>query len=302
MRFGFDDKCRARAWLVAAAIGMLVTVGVHPARADELDTGCGGLALQQVKRSLHEMHEGHASGALAYANEALAAYPHCMSAYFALGQAHLDSADNDAAVADFTHVVNAHPDYPLPYFDRGLAYLHGRHPLEAVADFDRAVQTNVGMGKFNSVSMLMRRSIALEMLGRNNLALVAFTTAMNNIDSTTGDYDVLDEHCFSATVVDLLDMAQLSCDESISRHSRNIRIYNARGYLDLKRSNWDLAIADYTQALYYRPDFSQSLYGRAIARQAKGDSAGAMADMKQAVAAEPGIAAIMARYGIQPKT
>ena len=301
MRFVIGRKTHARAWLAAAVISMLVTAGARNARADELDTGCGGIALRHVMHSLHETHEGRVTSALAYAHAALAVYPHCISAYSALGQAHLESADNDAAVMDFTHVVNAYREYPVPYFDRGLAYLHGRHPLEAIADFNRAIKSKLFIAKFDAASMLARRSIALEMIGQNDLALADFTTAMKNIDSTTGDYDVLDEHCFIATVVGLLDMAQLSCDESIARHSRNIRIYNARGYLDLKRGNWDQAIADYTQSLYDRSEFSESLYGRAIARQAKGDLAGAATDFQKAVAAEPKIASIMARYGIHAR-
>ena len=302
MRFRSFSQWLPHAWLVATALSLLVAAGAQGARADELDTGCGGIASKQVEHSFHDMHEGRTSSCLAYANEALAAFPHCMRAYTALGQAHLDGADNDAAVVDFTHVVDAYPEYPLPYFQRGIAYLHGRHPLEAIADFNRVIKSKLFITKLNAASMLARRSIALEMIGQTDFALADFKTAMNNIDSTTGDYDVLDEHCFSATVVGLLDMAQLTCDESIARHSRNIRIYNARGYLDLKRGNWDQAITDYTQSLYYRPEFSQSLYGRAIARQAKGDTAGAMVDMKNAVAAEPQIATIMARYGIHPKT
>jgi tetratricopeptide (TPR) repeat protein len=302
MRFRFHATYHARAWFIVFALSILATAGVSSLHADDLDTGCGGVSGVRVSRSLHEMYEGRETSAIAYANKALMDYPHCMSAYFALGQAHMDAADDDAAVADYTRVVNAHPDYALPYFDRGIAYLHGRHPLQAIADFDRAINTNIGLSKFNATSMLARRSLALELLGQNDIALADFKAAMNNIDSTTGDYDVLDEHCFSATVVGLLDMAQLSCDESIARHSRNIRIYNARGYLDLKRGRWDQAIADYTLALYYRPAFSQALYGRAIARQAKNDTAGAATDMNQAIAAEPDIVAIMARYGVRAKS
>ena len=292
---------RASAWFILALFSFGAAAALSCGRADELDTGCGGIGYEEVKHSLHEMHEGRTTSALAYANQALLANAHCMGAYFALGHANLDAANDDAAVTDFTHVVDAHPEYPLSYFDRGLAYLHGRHPAEALADFNRAINTKLPLGDMNTASLLARRSIAFELLGQSDLALADLKTAMNNVDSTTHDWDVLDEHCFSATIVGLLDMAQLTCDESIKRHSRNIRIYNARGYLDLKRSQWDQAIADYTQSLYYRPDFSQSLYGRAVARQAKGDSAGAAADRKAAVAAEPDIAAIMARYGIQPK-
>ena len=270
--------------------------------ADELDTGCGGIAGEQVGLSLHEMHEGRTTSAKSYASKALALYPNCTRAFFARGHAEMEAADDDAAIADFTHVVNAHPEYPIPYFARGIAYLHGRHPADALADFDRAIKADVSMSRFNGASLLARRSIALEMLGNKDLALADFKAALaTTVNSTQHDYDVLDEHCFSATVVGLLDMAQLTCDESVARHSRNIRIYNARGFLEVKRGLWEQAIADYTQSLYYRPHFPQSLYGRGVAKLAKGDTAGAAADMQAAAKEEPDIAATMARYGVQPK-
>jgi tetratricopeptide (TPR) repeat protein len=239
---------------------------------------------------------------MAYANKALAISPHCMSAYSARGHAHMEAASFDAAIADFTHVVDAHPEYPLPYYLRGIANLEGRHAIEAIADFNHALATGLSMGDMNWASLLARRSIAFEMLGKADLALADFQAGLRSVNDVTHDWDVLDEHCFSATIVDLLDMAQLSCDESIARHSRNIRIYNARGYLDVKRGRWDQAIADYTQSLYYRPGFPASLYGRGIAKQAKGDRAGADTDMAAARAAEPDIDAIMSRYGVMSKT
>jgi tetratricopeptide (TPR) repeat protein len=288
-------------FLVVATILFGVGIPAH-AQTDEIDTGCAGIGHEETMLAMHEMHEGRTSAALAYANKALALNPHCMSAYGARGHALMEAASFDAAVADFTHVVNAHPEYPLPYYLRGIANVEGRHPNEAIADFNRALATGLSMGDENWASLLARRSIALELLGKQDLALADLQAAMRSVYSVTHDWDVLDEHCFSATIVGLLDMAQLTCDESVTRHSRNIRIYNARGYLDIKRGNWDQAIADYTQSLYYRPRFPASLYGRAIARQAKGDMAGAATDMAAARAAEPDIVAIMARYGVPPRT
>jgi hypothetical protein len=68
--------------------------------------------------------------------------------------------------------------------------------------------------------------------------------------------------------------------------------------VNLMTHNWDQAIADYTQALYYRPDLTTSLYGRGLAKRAKGDSAGAAADIAAAQQNEPHIADIMARLGL----
>jgi len=63
----------------------------------------------------------------------------------------------------------------------------------------------------------------------------------------------------------------------------------------LKSGHWDAAIADYNRSLYYRPEFTFALYGRGIAKRAKGDTAGAAADFADAQKNEPEIAAIMQR-------
>jgi hypothetical protein len=61
-----------------------------------------------------------------------------------------------------------------------------------------------------------------------------------------------------------------------------IGVYDSRGFVELKRGLLDQAVSDYTKSLYYRPELSTSLYGRAVSRRARGDSAGAAADMKAA--------------------
>jgi tetratricopeptide (TPR) repeat protein len=60
---------------------------------------------------------------------------------------------------------------------------------------------------------------------------------------------------------------------------------------------WDKAIADYNKALDSRDDLTLSLYDRGLAKRAKGDRAGAAADMAAAMREEPDIANIMKRLG-----
>jgi hypothetical protein len=55
--------------------------------------------------------------------------------------------------------------------------------------------------------------------------------------------------------------------------------YDSRGLANLNSGFFDRAIADYTQALYYRPDLPTSLYGRGVAKKARGYMAGGDADM-----------------------
>jgi hypothetical protein len=91
-----------------------------------------------------------------------------------------------------------------------------------------------------------------------------------------------------------------ACNESISRHPRDQGAYDSRSFTEVTLHDWDRAVADYTQELYYRPDLSLSLYGRGIARRAKGDKAGGDADIAAATTNEPHVADIMTRLGVPP--
>lgn len=74
---------------------------------------------------------------------------------------------------------------------------------------------------------------------------------------------------------------------------------SARGILNLKWEKLDLAIADFNEALRRDPKDADALYGRGLARQKKGDSSGAAADIKAAVALNPTIAEDFSRYKIK---
>jgi hypothetical protein len=67
----------------------------------------------------------------------------------------------------------------------------------------------------------------------------------------------------------------------------------------VRMKQWDKAIAEYDKALYGRPDLTISLYGRGVAKRAKGDVAGGNADIAAATRDEPDIANIMQRLGVK---
>jgi tetratricopeptide (TPR) repeat protein len=92
-------------------------------------------------------------------------------------------------------------------------------------------------------------------------------------------------------------MAELTCTEAISRNSHDLGEYDSLGLVHLKMKQWDKAIADYNQSLYYRSDLTLSVYGRGLAKRAKGDVAGGNADIAAATRDEPDIANIMTRLG-----
>ena len=102
-------------------------------------------------------------------------------------------------------------------------------------------------------------------------------------------------------------------DRVASIHPDTAEVFVLRAELDLrqraassallvyfKMRQWDKAIADYDRALRARPDLTLSLYGRGVARHAKGDRAGGDADIASATQGEPDIANVMTRLGVKP--
>ena len=89
------------------------------------------------------------------------------------------------------------------------------------------------------------------------------------------------------------------CNQSILLDPDYANAYGSRGFVYLKRGDFDLAIADYELRFRLEPKSAHSLYGRGYARQKKGDAAGGSADIAAAKAIQPDIAEVYAKYGLR---
>ena len=282
-----------------AALALLAAAGRLPQEpGDALDTGGGGIAKRYRLHAEEALAHEHVTDALTLTNKALALYPNDMAARFLRGRAYMAGGQYDAALLDFSQVVAAHPEFPFVYEFRGLAYLRARHATQAMMDFNQALMAPRFMTDERTAVIFGYRSLALQVLGKNDLAIEDFAHSQKLLAGHLDNFDQLAAYCYTAAVIGILDTAQLACDESIARKSRNILGYEARGLLALKQGKLDQAIADNTQSLYYRDDNAFALYGRGLAKRAKGDAAGGAADMNAARQIEPDIAAIMARLGV----
>jgi tetratricopeptide (TPR) repeat protein len=286
---------------ILARVLTLAILAAPPAPADygdALDTRGGGIANRYVLHAQELIAHGHITDALAQTNHALALYPHFIGARFTHGLATMAGGDYATALSDFTQVIAAHPEYPLVYEIRALAYLRDRKPNDAILDLNRALTAKLGMGRERAARVFGYRSLAYQMLGQNDAAIADLQRALAPLDGQLDNYSMLGFTCYAAAVVNLLDTAQLLCDESISRKNRNLIAYEARGLVDLKQRAWDKVIADDTRMLGYREDQPMALYGRGLAKRARGDSKGGAADIAAAIAIEPDIAGIMTRLGV----
>jgi tetratricopeptide (TPR) repeat protein len=260
-----------------------------------LEINAGGGPMPSITHAIHALNEGRTTEALAYCDHAIKRYPSHMWAHFCRGDVLLARGENDAAVPEFSGVIAGHPGIAVFYIFRGEAYLRARRTSEAIADFNSAM-AEAGVDTYWYANALALRSLAAELRRDFDPAMKDFDHAMRAVNGDfSGNYEMLGNRCYAAAVAGLLDSAQESCDASIKLHERNEAAYDSRGLVDLKSGHWDAAIADYTKSLYYRPDFTFALYGRGLAKRARGDSAGAAADMEAAQKNEPEIATIMTR-------
>jgi tetratricopeptide (TPR) repeat protein len=74
-------------------------------------------------------------------------------------------------------------------------------------------------------------------------------------------------------------------------------LFDSRGLAHLRRGEFDLAIADYDEALRLQPKLAWSLYGRGLARYGKGLTAEGEADLQAAAAIAPDLPAEAKRHG-----
>jgi tetratricopeptide (TPR) repeat protein len=104
--------------------------------------------------------------------------------------------------------------------------------------------------------------------------------------------------CWSGAVLGRTEQAAADC-------TRVLKLYNVantfenRGFIYLKRGEYDHAIADYEAGLRLDPpNKADFLYGRGLAKTKKGDASGA-ADIAAAKAIKPEIAEDFAKYGLK---
>jgi tetratricopeptide (TPR) repeat protein len=124
------------------------------------------------------------------------------------------------------------------------------------------------------------------------------------IDSHQGDIalaSALNERCWVQAEANLtLDRALADCNAALRLLPKHGAILDSRGFVHLRRGEFDLAIADYDAALALMPKSAASLYGRGIAKLRKGQQAAGTADLAAANTLQPGTGERFERLGVKP--
>ena len=104
--------------------------------------------------------------------------------------------------------------------------------------------------------------------------------------------------CWSGAVLGRTEQAAADCTKVLKLYNV-ANTFENRGFIYLKRGEYDHAIADYEAGLRLDPpNKADFLYGRGLAKTKKGDASGA-ADIAAAKAIKPEIAEDFAKYGLK---
>ncbi len=222
------------------------------------------------------------------------------------------------AFADFDRAVALAPMDPQILYARGLAYAADKRLKLALADLDEALRLNPRDKK----EMLMSRGELHLMEKQPGLAKIDFDEASRwdrdlmmtiadeyfeekSYPEALAEYDAylargehrsaekaaaLGEKCFVRAVWNQnLDKAMEDCQAAQRLDARSRDILYSRGFLYLRLSRFADAIRDLDQVILSQPKLAFALYCRGLAKTGAGKADQGQADIKAAIAIDPGV-------------
>jgi hypothetical protein len=112
-------------------------------------------------------------------------------------------------------------------------------------------------------------------------------------------FNALSGRCWNRAIVGRdLTGAIADCNRALALNPTITYTRGSRGFAYLKMNNYGAAIADFDAALKGHPENAPSLYGRGLAKSARGDAAGASADLTAAERLDPAIVQKFVSWGV----
>jgi len=272
-----------------------------------------------------------ATGA-AIADAAPAEAPQTAEAFSRSGAVRLARRDKDGALADFGKAIALAPAEPRYLLQRARAYLDADQDEAAAADVAAAIKLKPD----NVEALLARARLTLrgedpDMAGverdlaaaeramapasDDRLDLGGFYVAANKPALAVAQYslwiknhpddvrrpEAFNDRCWARALAGTELPAALSdCNAALRQRPGNTSILDSRAMVELRTGDLDKAIRDYDVVIASQPESAWSLYGRGMAKQKKGDAAGAKADFAAAAKVAPKLAARAKLLGIAP--
>ena len=180
-----------------------------------------------------------------------------------------------AAFADYSEAIRLAPDYVDALANRGAL-------LSASGDYDNALHDLDA-----ALAVQPRHTIAAYNRGYVRFAQKKYAEAIADYSLALQSQPTLAWALANRGLCRILDgqpaaQATADADEAVKLLPDNSDIRETRAYILLKGGNSAAALADYELALRADAKRPVALFGRGLARQARGDAAGAKADLAAA--------------------
>jgi tetratricopeptide (TPR) repeat protein len=209
----------------------------------------------------------------------------------------------DLAIAACTRLIASGRykgrDLAITYRNRGYAWRYKGDFNRAIADYDRAIADYT-----EAIRLDPKNAVAYN--NRGNA-----WGAKDDLDRAVADYDQAiginpkfvapyKNRCLARAIAGRnLPQALSDCDQALGLRPKDARTMDSRGFVYLRLGRLDDAIVEYDAVLKLAPKVATSLFGRGIAKQRNGDTAGGDADMAAAKAIDASIAEKFANYGVK---
>jgi tetratricopeptide (TPR) repeat protein len=227
-------------------------------------------------------------------NRACELAPGEASYFYQRGLTQFSLRRNEAGAADIETAIKLNPGYVDALLVRAEMNLRKHATADAVRDLD-------------SVDRLVPKEAAIR------YRLAGLYTVANELQASIGQLDLwiahhaqdaglpaaLNDRCWNRAVLNQdLDQALDDCTRALRLQRDSEPLLDSRGFVHLRRKEFDKAIADYDAVLEANPKAAWSLYCRGIAKSRAGKVADGASDMSAAVARNPRVAERAKRYGI----
>jgi len=234
---------------------------------------------------------GEHGRALADLDRAAALAPDNARAVMVRGLVKARLGDMARAFADYNTALSIDPQYVDALVNRAAIYSMQGNVDKAIADLDRAIelQPNHALASYNrGYAHFARRDYAK--------AIADYTRAIHADARMSWAFN---NRCLTRVIsgLDLAD-ALADCDQALKLQPDSVETRETRGFVYLKLGEREIALHEYDAALRTDPDRPVALYGRGLARVAKGDVTSGESDKAAARALLPDVARQFAAYGL----
>lgn len=196
------------------------------------------------------------------------------------GIAYSRKGQYDQAIRDFDDSIKFDPTNDKAFNNRGVVYRTKGDYDRSIADFTEALKLNP-----DYANAFANRAESYQKKGDRERALSDLNEAIR-LEPTMAN--AWNDRCWVRAQAGAVQDALADCNEAV-RLGRTASRLDSRGFVYLKSSQWNQAIADYNAALSLNPKLASSLYGRGQAKLKSGDQSGGNADIAAAMATQPNI-------------